>query len=129
MLMRVTEMVDYCYVSLEHELIHARLLNWERWVRVRPHGWFTHPMWKNSRTPRHWDVSPHTSIPVNTIDAMWIEKAVAAMPAKHRDALRWYYVHKGNNPVAMARQLALSKQGLADIVSAARTMLINTVQR
>lgn len=127
--MRVTEIVDYNHVQDRHQAIHARLENWRRWVIVRPHGWFTHPMWRNSRTSRQWEVSPYIGVPVNTIDAMLIEKAVSALPVKHRDALRWYYVRKGNNPVAMARQLALSKQGLADIVSAARTMLTNTVQR
>lgn len=121
--------IDFHVIPEKQQAIHARLENWERWVRVRPHGWFTHPMWRNSRTSRQWEVSPYIGVPVNTIDAMLIEKAVSALPVKHRDALRWYYVHKGNNPVAMARQLALSKQGLADIVSAARTMLINTVQR
>lgn len=126
MLMRVTEMVDYCYVSLEHELIHARLLNWARWLRPRLSGWHTHPMWRNSRTSRQWEVSPDISAPVNALDALAIERTVAQMPVKHRDALRWYYVRQGS-PVAMARQLGLSKQGLADIVLSARAMLINTV--
>jgi len=124
--MRVTETVDYCYVSLEHELIHARLVNWARWLRPRLSGWHTHPMWRNSRTSRQWEVSPDISAPVNALDALAIERTVAQMPVKHRDALRWYYVRQGS-PVAMARQLGLSKQGLADIVLSARAMLINTV--
>ena len=123
--MRVTEtVVDYNHIKPEHEAIHAMLVNWERWVRVRQHGWSTHPMWKNSRTPRHWDVSPHTSIPVNTIDAMLIEKAVSALPVKHREAVRWWYVYR-RDPVAMARNLGVSKQGLADLVEAGRAMLQN----
>lgn len=128
MLMRVQEIVDYNHVPDHHKAIHERLENWERWLRPRLSGWHTHPMWRNSRTSKQWEVSPYIGVQVNTIDAMLIEKAVAALPVKHRDSLRWYYVRKGN-PVAMARALGLSKQGLADMVLSARTMLINTVQR
>lgn len=122
--MRVTETVDYNYVQAHHEAIDARLRNWSRWVIVRPHGWQTHPMWRNSRTSRQWDVSPHVGVSTDTLDAVLIEKAVAALPEKHRAAVRWSYVHAGN-PVAMARTLAVSKQGLADLVDAGRTMLQN----
>ena len=124
MLMRVTETVDYCYVSLEHELIHARLVNWERWVRVRPHGWFTHPMFRNFRASKQWEASPHIGTPVDTLDAALMEKAVYALPEKHREAVRWWYVYR-RNPAAMARSLGVSKQGLADLVEAGRTMLQN----
>ena len=128
MLMRVTETVDYCYVSLEHELIHARLLNWARWLRPRLSGWHTHPMWKNSRTPRHWEASPYIGTPVNTLDAAVLEKAVYALPEKHREAIRWWYVYR-RDPVGMARLLGVSKQGLADLVNAGRTMLQNRLQK
>ena len=34
--MRVTEtVVDYNRIAAHHQAIHARLVNWERWVRVR----------------------------------------------------------------------------------------------
>ena len=128
MLMRVTETVDYTHVQDSHQAIHARLENWRRWVIVRPHGWQTHPMWRNSRTSRQWDISPHVGVSTDTLDAMLIEKAVSSLPTKQREALRWCYVHC-NNPAAMARELAVSKQGLADLVSSARTMLTNTVKR
>ena len=126
MLMRVQDTVDYNHVPERHAAIHARLENWRRWVIVRPNGWQTHPMWRNSRTSRQWEASPHISTPVDTIDAALIEKAVYALPDKHRDAIRWWYVHAGN-PVAMARRLGVSKQGLADLVDAGRTMLQNRI--
>ena len=128
MLMRVQEAVDYNHVPERHAAIHARLENWRKWLRPRASGWHTHPMWKNALTSKQWDVSPSLPVPINTLDAVVIEKAVAALPCKHRDALRWCYVHTGN-PIAMARNLGVSKQGLADLVSVARTMLINTVSR
>lgn len=86
--MRVTEIVDYNHVQDRHQAIHARLENWRRWVIVRPHGWFTHPMWRNYRTSRQWEVSPYIGVPVNTIDAALMEKAVYALPEKHREADR-----------------------------------------
>ena len=124
--MRVQESVDYSHVPERHAAIHARLENWARWVRVRPHGWCTHPMFKNFRASKQWEASPHISTTVDTIDAALIEKAVYALPEKHRAAIRWSYVHAGN-PVAMARSLAVSKQGLADLVDAGRTMLQNRI--
>ncbi len=126
MLMRVQEAVDYSHVNEMHADIHSRLENWRRWVIVRPHGWCTHPMFKNFRASRQWEASPHISTPVDTIDAALIEKAVYALPDKHRDAIRWWYVHAGN-PVAMARRLGVSKQGLADLVGDGRTMLQNRI--
>ena len=126
MLMRVQETVDYCHVKPEHEAIHQRLENWARWLRPRLSGWHTHPMWRNSRTSRQWEVSPAVPVTVNTLDAADMEKAVSALPVKHRDAIRWSYVHCGN-PLAMARTLAVSKQGLADLVDAGRTMLQNRI--
>ena len=116
--------VDYNHVKPEHEAVHARLENWARWVRVRPHGWCTHPMFKNFRASKQWEASPHISTPVDTLDAVMIEKAVSALPEKHRAAVRWSYVFCGN-PVGMARRLGVSKQGLADLVCVGRTMLQN----
>lgn len=124
--MRVQETVDYCHVHPEHEGIHTRLENWSRWVRVRPHGWQTHPMWKKALTSKQWDAAPHIPIPVNTLDAVAVEKAVSDLPVKQREAVRWSYVY-GRDPMGMARQLAVSKQGLADLVTDGRTMLKNRI--
>ena len=122
--MRVQETVDYCHVKPEHEAIHARLENWARWVIVRPHGWQTAPMFRMYQSrARQWE-APVIQNPVDTLDAVVVEKAVSALPEKHRAAVRWSYVHCGN-PVGMARTLGVSKQGLADLVDSGRTMLQN----
>ena len=124
MLMRVQEAVDYSHVKPEHEAVHERLSNWARWVRVRPQGWQTAPMFRLYQSKaRQWE-APVIQNPVDTLDAVVVEKAVSALPEKHRAAVRWSYVHSGN-PVAMARALAVSKQGLADLVDSGRTMLKN----
>lgn len=128
MLMRVQETtVDYNHVQAHHEAIDARLRNWARWVIVRPHGWQTAPMFRmyQSRV-RQWE-APVIQNPVDTLDAVVVEKAVSALPEKHRAAIRWSYVHAGN-PVAMARALAVSKQGLAGLVGDGRAMLQNRLR-
>ena len=127
MLMRTTETVDYNHIPAHHEAIHARLLNWERWVRVRPHGWFAHPMFRMYQSKaRQWE-APVIQNPVDTLDAALMEKAVYALPEKHREAVRWWYVYR-RDPVAMARNLGVSKQGLADLVDVGRTMLNNRLK-
>ena len=116
--------IDYSHVPERHTAIHARLENWARWVRVRPHGWQVAPMFRLYQSKsRQWE-APVIQNPVDTLDAVVVEKAVSALPEKHRAAIRWSYVHAGN-PVAMARRLGVSKQGLADLVDAGRTMLKN----
>ena len=123
--MRVTEIVDYNHVQDRHQAIHARLENWRRWVIVRPHGWQVAPMFRMYQSKaRQWESSPHIGTPVDAIDAALMEQAVYALPEKHREAVRWWYVYR-RNPAAMARSLGVSKQGLADLVEAGRTMLQN----
>lgn len=124
MLMRVQEIVDYNHVQAHHEAIHERLMNWARWVRVRPNGWATHPMFRMYQSKaRQWE-APVIQNPVDTLDAVQVEKAVSALPVKHREAIRWSYVHC-RDPLGMARTLAVTKQGLADLVNDGRTMLKN----
>lgn len=118
--------VDYFYLPDHHQAVDARLQEWARWVRVRSFNWQTHPMWRNTTSNwRQWH-QPEISDPVNTLAAMEVEKAVSKLPSKHRDALRWAYVFKGN-PVAMARNLAVSKDGLMDLINNGRTMLKNSL--
>ena len=116
--------IDFDYVPSNQAEIDKRLVNWERWVKVRPHGWHTAPMFRQAQSnSRQWH-PPEIKDPVDSLDAVVIEKAVSALPDRHRMALRWFYVFKGS-PVAMARALGVSKQGLADLVEAGRAMLQN----
>lgn len=84
MLMRVQDTVDFNFVPDHHQGIHDKLLNWARWVRPRAHGWHTHPMWKGAITSRQWDISPHIPILLKPLEAMEVEKAVAALPPQNR---------------------------------------------
>ena len=121
---RDMDYVDFCYVPQHQEAMHARLGNWARWVRVRPHGCQTHPMWRHSVTPRGWDIDPHISTALDTLDALLIERTVSQLPEKHRDALRWHYVRKAD-PAGMARRLGVSLAGLLELVCDGRAMVAN----
>jgi DNA-directed RNA polymerase specialized sigma24 family protein len=121
--MRREEHVDYFLVADGHLEIHRRLESWARWVRIRPHGWQTAPMFRQYRSKRQWD-APFTRDPVNVLEATEMERAVAQLPTKHREAIRWSYVWQ-DSPVATARRLAVTKQGLLDLIHAGRAMLMN----
>ena len=121
---RELDYVDFCYVPQHQEAMHARLGNWARWVRIRPHGWQTHPMWRKSLTSRQWDVEPHISTATDLLDALLIERTVSKLPEKHRDALRWFYVLRAD-PAGTARRLEVSRAGLMELVCDGRAMVAN----
>lgn len=125
MLMRVTETVDYNHVPDHHKAIHERLLNWARWVRVRPQGWQIQPMFKGFRASKQWEASPHIPIAVDSLDGLHIERVVSSLPDKHKAALRWVYVFPSLHCNAMRRNLAVTEDGLARLIQDARTMVKN----
>jgi hypothetical protein len=122
--MRRDDFVDFHMVPDGQLVIHERLLEWARWVRVRPHGWQTSPMFRQYRSHAWQWERPSPRVEVNVPQALEVEKAVSLLPEKHRDAVRWHYVFAGG-PVPMAKRLGVSKQGLADLVIAGRFMLMN----
>ena len=123
MLMKV-KTIDFHAVDPAHDAIHARLENWSRWVTVRGMHWMG-PIWKLGKSNgRQWDTPEHRP-PVDTLDAVLIEKAVSTLPHKHRSAVRWAYVFK-YSPSKATRELAVSMDGLGDLVRNGRTILKNT---
>jgi DNA-directed RNA polymerase specialized sigma24 family protein len=122
--MKREEHVDYFIVRDEHLAIHARLESWARWVRVRPHGWQVAPMFRQYRSKAwQWEM-PEVKPTLNIPEAVEMEKAVSQLPEKHREAIRWVYVWR-DSPVATAKRLAVTKQGLLDLIHAGRAMLKN----
>ena len=81
-------------------------------------------MWRGFRPSEQYRDSQDTQDSFSVIECLATEKAVSFLPGKERDAIRWAYVFQGS-PLRMARELALTKQGLADTVDRARTMLKN----
>ena len=122
--MKRDDHIDFHMVRDEHLAIHARLEAWARWVKVRPSGWQVAPMFRQYRSKSwQWEM-PQIQSPPNMLEAVATEKAVAQLPEKHRDAIRWAYVWCGN-PMGMARRLAVSREGLLELIAQGRTMLKN----
>jgi DNA-directed RNA polymerase specialized sigma24 family protein len=125
--MKREDHIDFHLVQDGHLAIHSRLEAWAAWVRVRPHGWQVAPMFRQAQSNwRQWhapELRPQPNIP----EAIEMEKLVSLLPEKHRTAIRWSYVFPGN-PAAMARKLAVSPEGLRELVNVARTMLRNRLK-
>lgn len=126
MLMKTKSYVNYNEVLPEHEEIHARLENWRRWLRAGGASWTAHPMWRHLKEKEDKEARQRGEIPipVNTLDGHLIEKLVYALPEKHRFAIRWWYVFSGN-PLKAAREIAVTKERLAEVVKEGRAMLKN----
>lgn len=116
--------VDFWLVEDRHLEVHGKLEQWARWVRVRPSGWQVAPMFRQYRSHAWQWERPEVQAPVNVPQAVEMEKAVSLLPEKHREAIRWAYVFAGN-PAAVARRLAVNKQGLLDLIHQGRAMLVN----
>jgi DNA-directed RNA polymerase specialized sigma24 family protein len=114
--------VDFFLVEPKHVKMHERLVNWARWAHS-PQWGRVQPMFRLYRPAEHWEGQP-VSNPVDSLDAAKIQKAVAKLPDKHRSAIGWNYV-KRNNPKRAAQSLGVSLQGLAELVSDGRQMLMN----
>lgn len=126
MLMKAEIHVDYHRIDPDHAAIHERLQNWRRWVSGKNIAWASHPMWKHLKAKEEFLTRERGEyhIAPNLQDAHEIEKAVSMLPEKHRFAIRWWYVYSGN-PLKAARQAAVSKARLSELVKEGRQMLIN----
>jgi hypothetical protein len=97
-------------------------MNWSRYVTVRP-GSACAPMFRHYRSSEVWVSTAKT--PVDTLDGHQIEKQVAQLPAKNRDAIRWHYVFWRVHPGKVQRSLAVTRLGLALLIHDGRSMLKN----
>lgn len=61
---------------------------------------------------------------IDGIDASRIQKAVIALPEKHRLAMGWCYI-KRSSPAKAAASLGHSLHGLAELIHDGRQMLLN----
>lgn len=125
MLMPTNE-IDHFTMPENQAAIHKRLENWARWVRPS-HRSAVHPMFRQARSnARQWH-QPEIKDQINVQEAVDTEKAIRQMPRKHADSLRWWYVERCGERKAR-QKLALTQQGLKDIVIAARYMLTNILR-
>lgn len=120
--MKREDVVDFFAIEPRHMAIHIRLENWARWAHS-PQWGRVQPMFRLYRPDDHWE-GQSASVPVDTLDAAKMQKGVTALPEKNRAAIGWNYV-KRNNPKRQAQLLGVNLQGLADLITTGRQMLIN----
>jgi DNA-directed RNA polymerase specialized sigma24 family protein len=120
--MKREPVVDFFAVEPKHLKMDERLRNWARWAHS-PQWGRVQPMFRLYRADDHWE-GQEPSIKVDTLDAQAMQKAVTKLPEKHRAAIGWNYV-KRNNPKRQAQLLGVNLQGLADLITTGRQMLIN----
>lgn len=119
--------IDFFLVADHHIAIHERLESWARWVRVRPVGWQVAPMFRQARSNSFQWHAPEAKAVVNIPEALEVEKAVSLLPEKHREAIRWCYVFP-SRPGKVAQRLAVSNEGLMNLLNTARSMLRNQLR-
>ena len=119
------EDIDLHAVLPQHYAIHERLCNWARYVRdhrINPPS----PMFRQYRSSEIW--APAEPTMTDPMDGHKLEKAVSALPEKHRDAIRWHYVYTQIPPHKMCRHLAVQRAGLMLLVKDGRSMLGNRLR-
>lgn len=115
--------VDFHSVPEAHARLHARLEDWAYWVKPARARGATSPMFRLYRSDEHREGTAAPRV-LNVLDCQKLEQAVAALPAKHGEAIRWSYVVKCS-PVKACRAIACTLVELALLVDDGRTMLVN----
>lgn len=114
---------DFFFVAERHLALHVRLLNWSRYVAPRK-AWWVAPIWRMGKSNgRQWQ-EPELKPAVDTLDGHRMEKAISALPEKHRDVVRWAYVHC-THPSKIRKQLGLSNEAVVKLLQDGRDMLVN----
>ena len=121
-------MIDLNHIPARHDAIHARLEEWNRWVRVKPQLWATQPMFRQYKAPRQHEHDAHVPISINTLAAHEIERAVSMLPDKHRTAIRFAYVYNNVHIGKIRRLIGVTENDLLDLINGARDMLINRLK-
>lgn len=121
-------MTDYNAIPARHDSINLRLESWSRWVKVRPVSWATTPMFRLYKAPKQWESDLHVPIQLNTLECHEIERAISFLPPPHRTALRWGYVFQHVPVNAVRRELAVTREGLGQLINDARDMLVNRLR-
>jgi hypothetical protein len=125
--MQQRDYIDFHAVPDSQLAMHDRLLNWARWVRVSAPFWQA-PIWRLGKSnSRQWH-NPELREETDILDGQAMEKAVFALPDKHRDAVRWHYVHR-TSPTQARKHLGVTNEGLQRLVIDGRSMLINRTRK
>lgn len=121
-------MVDFSRIPTRHDAINLRLEHWAKWVSVHPQPWKVQPMFRQYRSHSWQWHAPEIKTELNTLECVEVEKMVSQLPDKHRAAIRWAYVFPWIAPSVIRRELALTKEGLEQMLTDARDMLVNRMR-
>ena len=119
--------VDFFKIAPRHQEIHAELENWARWVSIRGASW-EHPMWKQAKSNSFQWHAPEVRPKCDQKAALAMEKAVSALPEKHRYAIRWWYVWRFGELKAR-KALGVTSQALLLLVNDGRAILCNRARK
>ncbi len=119
---------DFSRIDAKHDAINLRLEHWARWVKPRPQAWKAQPMFRLYKAPPQWEM-PTIHATLNTLECAEIEKIVSyQLPEKNRDAIRWAYVFPWMPVNAVRRELAVTREGLQELIHNGRTMVANRLK-
>lgn len=124
------EDIDMHSVPEHQRAIHERLVNWARWVEVRPH-YAMSPMFRimgYRSNSRQWH-APEIRPMVDLLDALAVEKTMRHLPEKNRTALQWHYLYACLHLGKVCKFIGVSKEGLQKLVVDARQMVDNRLHR
>jgi hypothetical protein len=121
--------IDFAAVAPRHDALHYRLEQWGRWVTQMPKAWGTHPMFRQYRSHAWQWERPEIYVVGNPLDHAETERAVSALPPKHRHAIRWAYAFPWVPPSAVRRDLALTREALGQMLHDGRDMLANRLKQ
>lgn len=119
--MRRDKFIDFFYVAAHQQEIHKRLENWARSC-YSSGGPSCSPMFRLYRPDNYERAAP--SIPVDTHDAAKVAKGVSLLPESHRMAIHWNYL-QGGSPTKARQRIGCTLDGLMQLISDGRSMLIN----
>jgi hypothetical protein len=116
--------IDFFVVRPEHREIHDRLCNWARWSQSGKRGGAVLSMFAGYRPDGYYELQGG-GIPVDSLDAVSLQKGMVVLPEKNRWAVQWSYAHPYIRVEKVCRVLAVNRSTLGDLVHGARTMLKN----
>lgn len=122
-------MADFSKIPTRHAEINLRCERWGRWITKTEKAWRVHPMFAQYRSHAwQWEM-PEIHVPGTPGENMEIEKLVSELPSKHRTAVRWAYAFPWVPVSAVRQYLGVTRSGLAEMLDAARDMLLNKMRR
>lgn len=122
------EIIDFDRIPERQSDIHDKLTAWGKWCKPSRQSWMVSPMFRQYRSHAWQWETPEVKIESDPNECFLLEKIIASLPEKHREALRWYYV-RPISPTKIANHLAVSTMRLFEIVIEARDMAWNRLKQ